>query len=238
MLCNGEGKEVMRIIFVRHGHPDYRKDCLTELGHKQAAAAAKRLKDEGIEKIYSSSCGRAAETAEYTAKELSVDVELCDWAREIRWGSKDETPIIKDGHPWRTVEYMADKGMNLLDTDWMNKEPFCLNKVIPYVQAVAEDTDAWLRTLGYEREGKLYRVGEDTDKTIAMFSHGGSSSAMLSHIFNLPFPFVCSAISPDFTAITVVSLSNEKGMLVAPKFEIMNDARHIKGIEVENIYGI
>ena len=29
----------MRIIFVRHGHPNYRKDCLTELGHLQAKAA-------------------------------------------------------------------------------------------------------------------------------------------------------------------------------------------------------
>jgi len=35
----------MRIIFVRHGHPNYEKDCLTELGHRQAEAAAQRLKD-------------------------------------------------------------------------------------------------------------------------------------------------------------------------------------------------
>ena len=32
----------MRIIFIRHGNPDYEKDCLTELGHKQAEAAAKK----------------------------------------------------------------------------------------------------------------------------------------------------------------------------------------------------
>ncbi len=29
----------MRIIFVRHGHPDYTNDCLTELGHLQAGAS-------------------------------------------------------------------------------------------------------------------------------------------------------------------------------------------------------
>ncbi len=27
----------MRIIFVRHGHPNYERDCLTELGVKHAA---------------------------------------------------------------------------------------------------------------------------------------------------------------------------------------------------------
>ena len=57
----------MKIYFVRHGHPDYSKNCLTELGHKQAAAAALSLKSSGIEQIFASSYGRAIETAEHTA---------------------------------------------------------------------------------------------------------------------------------------------------------------------------
>ena len=57
----------MRIIFVRHGHPDYKKDCLTALGHLHAQAAAQRLEGEKIAKIFSSSCGRAYETAEHIA---------------------------------------------------------------------------------------------------------------------------------------------------------------------------
>ena len=55
----------MRIIFVRHGEPDYVHDCLTEKGKIQAAAAAERLRDEGIAEIYSSPLGRARETADY-----------------------------------------------------------------------------------------------------------------------------------------------------------------------------
>lgn len=35
-----EEKKAMRIIFVRHGEPDYQKDCLTDEGRVQAAAAA------------------------------------------------------------------------------------------------------------------------------------------------------------------------------------------------------
>ena len=53
----------MRIVFVRHGEPDYARDCLTENGKIQAALAAERLREEGIEEIYSSPLGRAAETA-------------------------------------------------------------------------------------------------------------------------------------------------------------------------------
>lgn len=39
----------MRLILVRHGHPNYEIDCLTELGHLQAEAAAERLCSEGID---------------------------------------------------------------------------------------------------------------------------------------------------------------------------------------------
>ena len=42
----------MRIIFVRHGEPDYKNDCLTAEGHIQAEAVAKRLANEKIEGIY------------------------------------------------------------------------------------------------------------------------------------------------------------------------------------------
>lgn len=227
----------MRIIFVRHAHPNYAMDCLTNLGHKQAAAAAKRLKEEGIQKIYASSCGRAVETAEYTARELSLNIEQYDFAREISWGSMDEEPIFRNGHPWRTVDDMVAKGQSLVYTDWMDREPFCNNKVIQHVQSIAYNTDAWLNTLGYEREGNYYRVGENANKTVAMFSHGGSSSAMLARLFNLPFPFVCGTMCPEYTAITIVSFSSEIGTLVSPRFEIMNDARHIQDLQVENIYG-
>ena len=43
-----EGDLAMKIFFVRHGHPDYKNDCLTELGRKHAQAAAERLKNSGI----------------------------------------------------------------------------------------------------------------------------------------------------------------------------------------------
>ena len=39
----------MRILFIRHGEPDYENDTLTETGFKQAQLVAERLKDEGIE---------------------------------------------------------------------------------------------------------------------------------------------------------------------------------------------
>lgn len=222
----------MRIVFVRHGHPNYQKDCLTELGHQHAAAAAQRLRDEGIGEIHASSCGRAVETAGYTADMLGLPVIQHDFIREIAWGLDDGSPLYTNGHPWDTVDDMVLYGADLMCSDWREREPFYHNRVVGYVDQVAEGIDRWLSSLGYEREGKLYRVkGTDTDRTVAMFSHAGSSSAAIAHMFNLPFPYVCRVLDMNFTAITVVSLSDAPGELTMPRFEILNDSRHVQRCE-------
>lgn len=72
----------MRILFVRHGEPDYKNDCLTETGKLQAQAAARRLEHEGISEIYASPMGRARETAGYTADRLGLPITILDYTPE------------------------------------------------------------------------------------------------------------------------------------------------------------
>ncbi len=224
----------MRIIFVRHGHPNYEKDCLTTLGHRHGQAVAERLKGELIEKIYSSTCGRALETAQYIDGKFGLGVDGLEFMREIKWGSTDGDAIYEDGHPWLNSDYLVEQGKDLLNPNWRETDQYRNNKVVEAADTLAEKFDAWLAGLGYIREGAYYRVGNVRYGTIVLVSHGGASSAVLAHLFNLPFPFVCSAICPDYTAVTVVSLEGREGTLVAPKFEIMNDARHIAGIKRES----
>lgn len=237
----------MRIIFVRHGHPNYVNDCLTELGRKHAAAAAERLKDEGISEIYSSTNGRAMETAGYVAEKYGLPIVKCEFMREISWGSVDNEPLFLDGHPWSTVDAMVAKGESILNPNWAKEAPFVRNKMVGYVENIDTALDEWLKNLGYTREGLYYRVAGknavnadgnriNTDKTIAAFGHGGAGSAIFSHLFNLPYPFVCTTLNQDYTGITIVELPDTPGALVKPRFEIMNDARHMKDLRIENIY--
>ncbi len=219
----------MRIVLVRHGHPDYAKDCLTALGHEQAHMAALRLQEEGIREIYSSPFGRAQETARHTAELLHLDVTALDFMREIRWGAGDGEALYHDGHPWDTALHALSLGHSLMEDGWLKEPPFAGNRVLAEIERVAAASDEWLETLGYRREGANYRVvGNGTDRTIALFSHGGSSTALLSRLLNLPFFYLCRAICPDFTAITVLRLSDEKGTLTAPMIEYANDSRHIR----------
>ena len=223
----------MKLYLVRHGHPNYEKDCLTELGHLHAAAAAKRLADSGIEKIYSSSCGRAVETARHTADVLGIEnIELLEFMREVRWGSKNGEPIFEHGRPWSISDKMAEDNEDYFASDWRENKYYSNNILMDTYDYMFSEADKFLAELGVVREGLYYRVRDCKYKTVALFSHAGSSSVFLAHLFNLPYPFVTSAICPDYTAITVVSFDEEAKGLVAPKFDITNDSRHIEGISL------
>lgn len=223
----------MKIIFVRHGHPDYVNDCLTPLGHEQAEKAALRLKDDGIGQIFTSPYGRAVETARHTADLLGQDITILDFMHEIKWGSSDGQPVYAEGHPWDTSLYAVALGHSLMDEAWTKQPPFANNIVFSELERVAAESDKWMESLGYRREGANYRViGDDTDRTIALFSHGGSSSALFAHLLNLPFFYLCRALCPDFTAVTVIDLSDTVGTLTAPQIELANDSRHIRSAGV------
>ena len=221
----------MRIIFVRHGEPDYALDCLTERGRIQAKAAADRLKEEGIEAIFSSPLGRAAETAAFAAETLNLPVKTLDFMRELHWGSIDGTPVPADGHPWDLADMLAAEGRDLTDPDWREHPYFSNNLVTAEADHVAQKTDEWLLSLGYERRGAYYRCvrSDDAQRTVALFSHGGSSAAAMGHILNLPFPYACGLFHLEFTGITVIRLDRNPGMQRLPCLELANDGRHIRG---------
>ena len=221
----------MRIIFVRHGEPNYKLDCLTELGKLQAAACAARLEEEPITAVYSSTNGRAAETASYIAAPRGLTVTSFDFMRELGWGATEGELATPNGHPWGEADWMVENGTSLLAPDWATSEPFCRNKVTPRALYAAEEFDKLLLTLGYRREGGYYRVLRENTDTIVMASHGGSGSAVLAHMLGLPFTHILATSHPEFTSITILDLPCKVGVLVTPRIEVMNEAHHIKGVE-------
>lgn len=217
----------MRIIFVRHGHPDYTNDCLTSTGHLQAAAAAKRLKTEKIAKMYSSTCGRAVETAKHIAAEHEAELEFLDFMREIGGGSIDETVLPHGGQPWHTADDMVSRGEPLLNANWAAVEPFCKNVIVLSAKRVAKEFDLFLSSCGYKREEAYYRIERQFCGNILITSHAGSASTVLAHLLNLPLPFVFGVLKPDFTSISVINFSGNIGDLIAPQIELLNDSAHI-----------
>lgn len=220
----------MRIVFVRHGHPDYAKDCLTELGREQAKACAEKMINENVSAIYSSTCGRAFETAQFTADRVGLDVIPLDFMRELRWGEKDDSSELFDnGHPWGTAEQLSqNEGFDLLRDDWRANKYFSGNIVLDSIQKVEDGLSSWIEQFGYRflDNGKLYCVRECND-IVAIYSHGGSGAAALAKLFDLPFPYVCLTFAMNFTSITVVNIPSEPGKVVLPRLGRLNDDSHV-----------
>ena len=222
----------MRLVFVRHGEPDYAHDVLTETGRLQAKATAERLKDECIKAIYSSPLGRASETASYTAKQYGLPVQLLDFMPEINWGNPEGDEVLKEGHPWTLGDKMVtepDSVNNLFH--WREHPYFKDNLCLEYYDKIAKGIDETvLKPLGFERRGDRYFCTRHNTDTVALFSHGGSGGCALAHVLNLSFAYVVSVMPYGFCSIAVVRFPATEGSFIVPKLELFNDMNHVPGV--------
>ena len=230
----------MKLIFVRHGEPDYEHDCLTENGRKQAQATAQRLKDEGISAIYASPMGRAVETASYTAREYGLDIKKLDFMHEINWGDKEDVPdkdkLPYNGHPWSLGYDLLSKNPEYVGSpQWDRHHYFRDNKCLDYYGMISEQFDEFLKTLGFWRENGLYRCNEDRKDTVALFAHGGSGAIMFSHVLNLPLPFVLASMPYGVCSVSAIVFAPHPGELVVPRLALFNDMGHIGNFKAEKL---
>ena len=217
----------MRFLFIRHGEPDYVNDCITPRGQLQAAAAARRLACENICEIYASPLGRAQETADYTARALGLKITTLDFMRELYWGGEG---LPDNGHIWMLSDRMInEENFDFSAQDWREHPYFKNNIVMLHYEKVVAGIDEFLESQGYRHEGRRFFCSQENTKTIALFSHGGSGGAALSHILSLPFPYTLCVFPYTFTSVIVVNFPSVPGQYVHPRVELFNDAAHIKG---------
>jgi probable phosphoglycerate mutase len=245
----------MRIIFVRHGEPDYANDSLTENGILQAKCTAERLHNENIQAIYSSPNGRAQLTASFTAKDHNLDVKVLDYMREIDWGdvepagksaSTDATETTKtaqpqklplDGHPWSLAYMLLTEHPEYIGSNnWDKHHYFADNRCTSYFGKIPQGLDELLAGYGLIRKNGFYYCQEENNSTIAIFAHGGSGSILFSHLLNLPFPTVLTVMPYGVCSVSVIDFSGYKGEMIIPRLELFNDMAHLENISQEKMY--
>lgn len=222
----------MRIVFVRHGEPDYDLDILTPRGMLQAQAVAKRLERENVAAIYCSPQGRAQQTAAPSAELLKLPVITLDFMHEINSGDANGKKVLLNGSPWLLSEKMLAEENEEITLDGWRKHPYFKNNLASKsYDYVAAGFDRWLETLGYKREGRCYRCLCENDRTVALFSHGGSGACALSRTLNLPFNYMLAAMQYGFTSVTVLRYPGKAGELTYPRLELFNDMAHTIGAD-------
>ena len=68
----------MRIIFIRHGDPDYANDTLTAKGRIEAELLSERVKKWDVKDFYCSPLGRARDTAAYSLNKMNREAKVFD----------------------------------------------------------------------------------------------------------------------------------------------------------------
>ena len=199
-----------RLIIIRHaesthnlenriqGHHD---SPLTSKGLRQARQLAKRLKDVKIDKIYSSDLGRAFSTTREILRYKKVAVVRDTQLREIQLGAWE-------GMTAGEVDRLYDNGYQ----KWLKKPSAChipgCEKVGPFRRRITE------------RVRKIARANRG--KTVAIVTHGGAITALLSGWLKSDFDHLLLNFRIDNTSITMADETDKQTYL-----KTINDTSHL-----------
>lgn len=221
----------MLLYYIRHANPIYDPDSITPEGELQAAALAKRLAVYGVDRIFSSSSNRAVMTAAPTATLLGKDITKLDFCTESRaWATYAKEDVDGTKHfafqNTRLLTAFADPAVYALGEAWYTHPAFAKDGFAEGVQSLHRDTDAFLRTLGYDhdRENRRYRVVTPNSERVALFAHQGFGMAFLSSLLDIPYPVFASHFDLRTTGLTVIDFKEYDGFAIPKLLTLSNDA--------------
>lgn len=222
----------MLLYVIRHGDPIYDPDSLTEKGKRQAEALARRLAVNGLDKIYSSPLNRARQTAQPTCELLGKQAELLDWTSESHtWEEFTfNDPELGGALNWcfhvQSTRYKTPEVLALGDK-WYEAEPFCRSKAKQGYERIQRESDAFIESLGYKREGMNYRIVSPNDLRVAVFCHQGFGTTWLSHLLAVPPILFWSSFDLNHSSMTIIEFKNNKDGLTAPICLAVSDTSHL-----------
>lgn len=175
----------MKLVFVRHGDPDYVHDSLTEKGRTEAEILSKRIAKMTVRDFYCSPLGRAQETAACSLEKIGREAVTYDWLREFPGYILDEQ-TKKRRIPWDLMPRDWTVRPRLYDKEQWLSEPLMQTGDVAEVYArVCAGIDSLLAGYGYVRDGGMYRVQGGNEDTIVFFCHLGITFAIMAHLIGL-----------------------------------------------------
>ncbi len=241
----------MRLIFIRHGDPDYEHDSLTKQGFKEAKLLAKRVAKWKVTDFYVSPLGRAQATAKVSLDLIGRKAKTLDWLREFY------VPVVDpvDGHkriPWDLMPSYYYSEKKFLDREkWLDTKLMKTGPVAKNYKEVCDGLDALLAKYHFERDGFLYKTDgkiknpnfdqktfvpnyhllsnkdEYDERTVVCFCHLGVMFAAISHLVGCSPLILWQGFYVAPTSITVLnSEEREQGKAVF-RVERLGDTRHL-----------
>jgi probable phosphoglycerate mutase len=226
----------MRLYIIRHADPNYETDSITEDGHLEAAALAKRLAVHGFDRIYTSPMGRAKATMEYTAKLLGMEHAIEPWTREL-WPE-----LALQDTPWGNLmafdlpgEVFRGGLTRPTHENWHTIEAIKNEPFREVFETVQRNSDEFMARQGYVREGARYRFESPNKVKIAVFCHNGFGLTWLAHLLDIPLPLVWSGFWLPPTSVTTILMDERSPGWAVPRCIGLGDVSHLyeAGMEVK-----
>ncbi|HJC23750.1 MAG TPA: histidine phosphatase family protein [Candidatus Eisenbergiella merdavium] len=219
----------MRIIFIRHGDPDYEKDSLTEKGWREAALLAERVARWEVTDFYVSPLGRVQDTASLSLKKAGRQAQTLPWLREFHAPVNDpargEGVIPWDFLPgyWTKEEGMYDRN-GFADTAVMRSGP-----VKEEYARVCAGLDGLLARYGYVREGGIYRTDGETrrEDTIVLFCHMGITLFLCGHLLGISPVVFTGGFFLAPTSVTVLASEEREDGIAYFRCQTAGDTAHL-----------
>lgn len=219
----------MKIVFIRHGEPDYSIDSLTEKGWREAELLQPRVRALNADYYYMSPLGRARDTAHTALKGTGIEPEVRDWMREFKSRIKrpdkngEKSPVCWD---WLPEDWAVRANFYDYDNWGLEPEMNAENVRVDY-DAVCEGLEALLKEHGYERFGKLFKAVRPNNDTIVIFCHFGLTCVCLSYLLNIsPMVLWHSFITAPTSVTTVVTEERRPGV-ASFRVSEMGDVSHL-----------
>lgn len=221
----------MRLIFIRHGDPDYEKDSLTEKGWKEAELLAKRIASWDISDIYCSPLGRAKATASCFLKKSGREAVVCDWLEEFPVKIFRED-LGRMKVPWDLKPSYWTKEEAYYDKDrWTEAS---LMKTAPVKEAyddICNGIDQLLSGYGYERQGGYYvrrnPDEDDQEMNIVFFCHLGVMLAIMGHLMGVSPTVLWHGFFVAPTSVTVLGSEEMNKGEAYFRCQVLGDTRHL-----------
>lgn len=225
----------MRLVFIRHGDPDYAIDSLTEPGFREARALAERTAKWPVTAIYCSPLGRAQATAKPTLEALDMQAETLPWLAEVSCplhprpdGSNQQTSVVWDLFP----DFWTKDQLHFDPENWYKSQyvQSVFPEAVRQIPAICNGIDAVLARFGYHREERFYRIDLDAkrDATLVFFCHLGQIGVSAGHVLNISPMQLWHSFWLSPTSVTILNSEERQNDKAGFRCQVMGDLSHLR----------
>ena len=217
----------MKILIIRHADPDYSIDSLTPKGWVEAECLSEKLVKMDIDAFYTSTLGRAKDTASVTLKKLGRESDgVFEWLKEFPptiMRPDCGKSIAWDWLPadWSCIDdfYHKDK--------WGEVDVMAEGKVKEEYDRVTGEFDKLIAKHGYVREGNYYRAEKPNCDTIAIFCHFGSGCVLLSHLLGVSPMVLWHGFYAAPSSVTTIVTEERREGIASFRMSNYGDVSHL-----------